>query len=113
MPQASSTTAPRAGQALFAVTATLFLLRLGWILHEPDLDSDAYGHLAIGHKLAVDPWNVTHHWVWLPLYHYVLAGFVRLHLSFAAVRISANLCEMAVPWALFHAMHRVSGDRSL
>jgi uncharacterized membrane protein (UPF0136 family) len=114
MPLPSSTAAPRSGvRAVFVVTAALFALRLRWILLEPDLDSDSYGHLAIGHKLAVDPWNLTHHWVWLPLYHYLLAGFVRLHLPFVAVRIVASLCEAAVPLALFHAVQRATGDRTL
>jgi hypothetical protein len=117
MPKPSSTTVPpagvRASRALLAVTATLFVLRLIWILREPDLDSDAYGHFGIAGGLAVDPWKLAPHWVWLPLYHYVLAGFVRLHLPFVAARIFASLCELAVPWVLFRAVHRASGDLSI
>jgi hypothetical protein len=107
MPEASHRTAVR---ALFAVTATLFVLRLGWILREPDLDGDAYGHFGIGCTLAGGPWNLAAHWVWLPLYHYLLAGFVWLRLPFAAVRIIADVCSLAVPWALFHLVHRHGGD---
>jgi hypothetical protein len=117
MPQPSSTTLPpagvRASRALLAVTATLFLLRLIWIVREPDLDSDAYGHFGIAGGLALDPWKLAPHWVWLPLYHYVLAGFVRLHLPFVAARVFASLCEAAVPWALFRAVHRASGNLSI
>jgi hypothetical protein len=113
--KASPARDPGAGavRALLAITAALFLLRLGWILREPDLDSDAYGHFAAGHKLAADPWNLGHHWVWLPLYHYILAGFVRLRLPFMAARIFASLCEAAIPWVLFRTVERASGDRSI
>jgi len=107
MPQASNRNAVR---ALFAVTAALFLLRLAWILREPDLDGDAYGHFGIGCTLATDPKNLAAHWVWLPLYHYLLAGFVWLRLPFAAVRVTADLCSLAVPWALYRFVHRHSGN---
>ncbi len=107
MPEASHRTTVR---ALVAVTAALFVLRLGWILREPDLDGDAYGHFGIGCTLAAGPWNLSAHWVWLPLYHYLLAGFVWLRLPFVAVRITADLCSLAVPWALFRFVHRQGGD---
>jgi hypothetical protein len=95
-----------ARRMLLAVTLVLFLLRLGWILLEPDLDADAYGHFGIGCNLASDPYNLAAHWVWLPLYHYVLALFVRLHLPFAAVRVSASVSSFAIPWVLFDFVDR-------
>jgi hypothetical protein len=114
MPPPSPAPAPdpgvSAGRALLAVTAVLFALRLGWIVLQPDLDGDAYGHFGIGCTLAAHPWDLAAHWVWLPLYHYVLAGFVRLHLPFVAVRVTASLCSFAVPWALFRFVAR-GGDR--
>ncbi len=107
MPQASNRTATR---ALGVVTAALFVLRLAWIVREPDLDGDAYGHFGIGCTLAADPGNLAAHWVWLPLYHYLLAGAVWLHLPFAAVRVGADLCSLAVPWALYRLVLRHGGD---
>lgn len=96
---------------LFA-SAVAFVLRLGWIERVPDVDLDAYGHFGVARTLLHDPWNLSAHWVWLPLYHYVLAALVALHGTFGMARILASLASAALPLVLYRAA-AAEGDRRL
>jgi hypothetical protein len=56
---------------LFAVVLWATGLRLALVYAGPDLDTDSYGHAVIG-RLLRDNWtDVSRHWVWLPLWHFV------------------------------------------
>jgi hypothetical protein len=68
------------------------VLRLGLIAAGPDADADAYDHFHIGMQLVGNPFNVTVHWVWLPLWHFVDAGVYALGGDIAQVRLFAVLC---------------------
>lgn len=84
-------------------SAVAFVLRLVWIERVPDVDMDAYGHFGVARTLVHDPWNLSAHWVWLPLYHYVLAALVALHGTFGMARILASLASAALPLVLYRA----------
>lgn len=109
-PRARTGAAPR---ALLLTTVLLFVLRLAWIIAKPDFDSDAYGHFGIGCALAKDPRNLSAHWVWLPLYHYLLASFAALRIPFVAVRFLQSLCAFALPWTLFRFAEQNGHDSTL
>jgi hypothetical protein len=90
--------------ALGVLLAGLTLWRLGCVREGPDPDTDAYGHFVIAGQLLETPWNFRIHWVWLPLYHLLLAPAVALGASLDQVR-SANAIGAAGPalilfWAL-------------
>lgn len=90
--------------ALAALLAGLGLWRLACVGVGPDPDTDAYGHFVIARQLLETPWNFKIHWVWLPLYHVVLAPAVALGASLDQVR-AANAIAAAGPalllyWAL-------------
>jgi hypothetical protein len=90
--------------ALGALLAGLTLWRLACVRVGPDPDTDAYGHYVIARQLLETPWNFKIHWVWLPLYHLVLAPAVALEASLDHVR-AANAIGAAGPalllfWAL-------------
>ncbi|HEY2513369.1 MAG TPA: hypothetical protein VGI39_21015, partial [Polyangiaceae bacterium] len=67
--------------ALGFLIACTWLVRLWLIKNFSEPDTDAPGHLGIARALLSDPTNITLHWVWLPAYHYVLAGLLWLGLN--------------------------------
>lgn len=98
--------------ALVLLLAGLCLSRLACVGLGPDPDTDAYGHYVIARQLLETPWNFKAHWVWLPLYHVLLAPAVALGASLDHVR-AANAVAAAVPalllfWAL---ARRARGER--
>ena len=86
---------------MLAVVLFLFVLRLVWILRVPDVDMDAYGHFGIARGLCSDPWNLGAHWVWLPLYHYLLMAIACLHAPFVLARISSSIMIAAIPIVVY------------
>lgn len=58
---------------------------------------DAYGHYTVARSLCSDPTNLAVHWVWLPLYHFLLAAFACSHPSFALARVGSALAALALP----------------
>jgi hypothetical protein len=81
-----------------AVTlATLFGLRVAVVLWVPDTDLDGYGHYKIAQVLSRDPCNLAAHWVWLPLYHYLLAGLLRLHANYTVIRLLSATLGLVAP----------------
>ncbi|MDP3279027.1 MAG: hypothetical protein Q8Q09_27790 [Deltaproteobacteria bacterium] len=55
-------------QGLSAILAALM------ILAGPELDTDAFGHFIVARRMIEHPSMVSVHWVWLPLWHMVLAA---------------------------------------
>lgn len=86
---------------LFAVTAALLVARCVWIARVPDVDMDAYGHYGIARGLCADPWNLGAHWVWLPLYHYWLAGIACAHGRFWMARVLSAIMIGAIPLVVY------------
>lgn len=60
---------------------------LVFIINVIDFDTDAYAHYIIARELVINPLNFGINWVWLPLYHYLLAIAIKFHLSFESIRI--------------------------
>jgi len=90
--------------ALGALVAGLCAWRLACVRVGPDPDTDAYGHYVIAQQLLETPWNFKIHWVWLPLYHVLVAAAVSLGAGLDQVR-GANAIAAAGPalllfWAL-------------
>jgi len=96
----------RVRAALFApvplvLVFALLAARVAWIAAVPDIDMDAYGHYGIGCELIRNPWNLAAHWVWLPLYHYLLAAVVLARGVFAHVRLLSAALIGALPLVLY------------
>jgi hypothetical protein len=80
----------------------LFLVaRVCYILRVPDLDGDAYAHFAIGRAVLRVPRDLGPHWVWLPGYHFFLAGLQKLGARFVHVRILNAVLQTAGPLVLY------------
>jgi hypothetical protein len=97
------------GAALGAVLLGLCVWRLACIQVGPDPDTDAYGHFVIARQLLETPLNFRIHWVWLPLYHALLALPVGLGASLDDVRSLNALAAMLPPLVLFGALRRRTG----
>lgn len=95
-------------RVVLLASAACFLLRLVWILRVPDVDMDAYGHFVVARTLLHDPWNLSAHWVWLPLYHYLLVGIVALHGTFGTARMLASVASALLPLVVFR--YAAGGD---
>ena len=93
-------------RVVLLASAACFLLRFLWILRVPDVDMDAYGHFVVARTLLHDPWNLSAHWVWLPLYHYVLTALIALHGTFGMARVLASLASASLPLIV----HRYAAD---
>ena len=83
--------------ALASLIVPAVLARLWLIRHFPEPDADAPGHLGIARALLSDPTNVAIHWVYLPAYHFLLAGFLLLGLSADSIRLVNCALAALVP----------------
>lgn len=92
------------------VTAGLALWRLSFVVGGVDPDSDAYGHHAIARQILVNPRDLTVHWVWLPLWHYVQAFAVLLGATLQTMRIVNVLLGAAIPLTLYGLLRFHRGE---
>jgi hypothetical protein len=73
----------------------LVLWRLYCVQLGPDPDTDAYGHYVIARQFLETPENLKIHWVWLPLYHVLVALGVAMGASLDHVRaVNASLAAL-------------------
>jgi hypothetical protein len=101
----------RALLVLAAVLLPAFLVRLWLIRHFAEPDTDAEGHLGIARALLVNPTNVSLHWVYLPAYHFFLAGLLRLGLAARGIRVVNCVLASLVPVALWRCADGESREK--
>ncbi|MCI0472470.1 MAG: hypothetical protein L0Y76_02690, partial [Ignavibacteria bacterium] len=75
----------------------VFLWQLFFILFFPDPDTDAYAHFIIARDIVRHPFNLSVHWVWLPLFHYIGAFFVFLGSNMQSLRFVNLLLWFLLP----------------
>jgi len=97
--------------ALAGLTAVLVAFRVAWILFVPDVDMDAYGHFSSARGLCSQPWNLGLHWVWLPLYHFLLTALACTKTHFGVARILSACFIAALPLVVYAYDHRGTRDR--
>ncbi len=83
------------------VVVALAIWRIAYVMAGPDPDSDAYGHHTIARQILVDPKNLSVHWVWLPLFHYLQAIAVWFGATLDTVRFFNVAVSAAVPVLLY------------
>jgi hypothetical protein len=84
----------------------------GWrgacVLAGPDIDTDAYAHHMIARAILADPRDLSVHWVWLPLFHYLQVPLVALGATMEPVRWANVALAAALPIVLFIYVRRTS-----
>ncbi len=101
-----------AAALLLALTLGLWLWRVRCIALGPDPDGDAYGHYVIARQLLETPLDLHIHWVWLPLYHLLLAAGIGLGGSLDSVRLCNALLSALTPLLLGWGLRRAALARS-
>jgi hypothetical protein len=86
---------------VLAVVFALAIWRLAYVLAGIDPDTDAYGHHTIARQILQTPRDLTVHWVWLPLLHYLQAGAIVLGATLQTVRFFNIGASAAVPLVLY------------
>ena len=86
---------------LAALGAVALAARLAVVFALPDLATDSYGHMNIARALAHDPRSLSVHWVWLPGWHYLLAGLVALGGGHTAARVVVAVIAAAIPFMVY------------
>lgn len=81
--------------AAVAVWQILFIYGL------PDGDTDAYAHFIIARDIVRNGSNLSLHWVWLPLFHYIGAFFVFIGSEMQSVRYVNVFVWNAIPLILY------------
>lgn len=87
-----------------SVALGLMIWRFAFVVAGVDPDSDAYGHHAIARQILVHPRDLTVHWVWLPLWHYLQAGAILLGATLQTIRLFNAVLGAAIPILLYEIM---------
>lgn len=90
-------------RGLVIASALMLVLRLVWVFRFREIDSDAYGHFFIAIAARRDPGNIGVHWVWLPLFHFVVGALTKVGLTFRGVRVINALLATLPPLLIWDA----------
>ncbi|MBL8600899.1 MAG: hypothetical protein JNK72_03150 [Myxococcales bacterium] len=95
-----------AGAALVALVlwATHFRLTLLTLGNDPDVD--ALAHARVARQVLTRPGNLSVHWVWLPLWHFIGAIGARFQYDLIFQRWLSVLCGVVAPFQLWAFLRR-------
>jgi hypothetical protein len=88
---------------LLIASAVMLVVRVIWVFRFREIDSDAYGHFFIAIAARRDPGNIDVHWVWLPLFHFVVGALTKVGLTFRGVRLANALLATLPPLLVWDA----------
>lgn len=91
---------------LAAVVICVALYQLLFILSLHDGDTDAYAHFIISRDIIRSPYNLSLHWVWLPLFHYIGAFFVLVGTGLEPIRFLNLIIWNSIPFIFFIYLKR-------
>jgi hypothetical protein len=77
----------------------------------PDPDTDAYGHYVIARQFLQTPFDLHIHWVWLPLYHLLLALGVAAGATLDHVRYANAVLSAGTPLVLWWGLRLLTERR--
>ncbi|MEI7483525.1 MAG: hypothetical protein WCK13_02340 [Ignavibacteriota bacterium] len=72
-----------------------------FIIQLPDGDTDAYAHFIIARDVVRNWSNLSLHWVWLPLFHYIGVFFVLIGSEMQSIRYINVIVWKAIPLLLY------------
>ncbi len=83
------------------IIITIVLFQIFFIFKIPDIDTDSYAHHIISRDIIKEPYNLSIHWVWLPLFHYLQIPFILADINFNTLRF-LNIIIWVLSVYLFH-----------
>lgn len=95
---------------LLSVISFVIIWQFLFIVQLPDGDTDAYAHFIISRDLIRNPYNLSAHWVWLPLFHYIGAFFVFIGTDLEPIRFVNLILWNATPIILFLYLKKKLSD---
>jgi hypothetical protein len=98
---------------LLGTVLLVSIWQLYFIFNIPDIDTDAYVHHTIARQVIMSPKDLSIHWVWLPLFHYISAGVILLGAGMDTVRIINIFIWGAIPVILFFFLYNRDRENNL
>lgn len=96
-----------------AILSAVFITAVWQILfvvYLPDGDTDAYAHHVIAREIIMNPGNLSVHWVWLPLFHYISAALIIIGAKMQTLRFFNIALTIAISYYTFHYTRKSSGS---
>jgi hypothetical protein len=90
---------------LFTITVVA-VWQIIFIIQMPDGDTDAYAHFIIARDIVRNGSNLSLHWVWLPLFHYIGAFFVLVGSEMQSLRYDNVIIWNVIPLILYFNLKR-------
>lgn len=84
-----------------------------FVFNIPDIDTDAYVHHSIARQIILSPGDLSIHWVWLPLFHYISSLLILLGADYTFIRILNIFIWASVPVILFFFIYNQKNKNSL
>lgn len=89
------------------ITVSLAALwQIIFIITLPDADTDAYAHFIIARDIVRNGSNLSLHWVWLPLFHYIGAFFVLIGSEMQSIRFLNVIIWNSIPVILYFSLKK-------
>jgi hypothetical protein len=98
---------------LFLVLLLIAIWQIFFILNIPDIDTDAYVHHVISRQIIISPGDLSIHWVWLPLFHYLSAVAILIGAGMDTVRFINVAIWFITPFILFRYLYKVETENKL
>ncbi|MFA5012695.1 MAG: hypothetical protein WC644_12190 [Ignavibacteria bacterium] len=95
---------------LLCTLSIVIIWQLFFIIQLHDGDTDAYAHFIIARDIVKNPYNLSSHWVWLPLFHYIGAFFVIIGTDLEPIRFVNLILWNATPLVLFFYLRQKLAD---
>ncbi|MDD5363096.1 MAG: hypothetical protein PHN88_13245 [Ignavibacteria bacterium] len=87
--------------------------QLVFVFNFPDGDTDAYAHFIIARDIVRNPHNLSLHWVWLPLFHYIGALFVCIGAEMQAIRFLNIIVWASIPFLIYYYLRAKNAESDI
>lgn len=84
-----------------------------FVLQIPDVDTDAYVHHSIARQIIMYPKDLSLHWVWLPLFHYLSSAAILLGANMDTIRIVNIFIWISIPLILFFFIYKKQKENKI
>ncbi|MFQ6094810.1 MAG: hypothetical protein ACE5NN_01585 [Candidatus Bathyarchaeia archaeon] len=98
------------GHRLLWILVLALLSRLICLVLTVDPEYDGYDRFVKGLRLLSDPYNIMHHWYWLPLFQYIDAVLYWLTGSYLSIRVLSTMCGLISTTLVYRLALKISSS---